>query len=480
MKKVVLATVFSLLFPLSGFSTTFLFLGKGDKCEKARDSLRGIPNVEVISEEDITAILEETKIKLIKEGRFEKWLPSDFIVICDEIEEKISYRIVDLLKGEILKAETGVEAEGVRSGVEGIMKEVIVEEKKPVEKVFIDVEVIGEARGKLKRGTEKEVERVLLLRAKRDAVEKAYGMTVALQTKKDFERVISESRAFLSYRVLEKGVSGEEQYVKISAVVSVPKDVIDKYGLKKKEISGKGVEERFEEGIVNWGEGFIEAEGRVKRSGRSDELLRRAGFVSATGNILKILSKLNFDGEKTVEDVIKENPDMLYVIKGFVRDAEIVKEGVDGDCYFVRIRVPFSGVGGITSAFAQRINYSPPRWAEKGEEDVLIVVDASEVKEMKPAIFPQMKTDKGEKIYSAEFVSQESLKKDGAGKYLNSEKEVSGKKKITLKAIGVSGNGGCIVISEKDAEKVKKDGGGAVKAGRVVIIKGGRVGGTEG
>jgi hypothetical protein len=171
---------------------------------------------------------------------------------------------------------------------------------------------------------------------------------------------------------------------------------------------------------------------------------------------------------------------MLYVIKGLVKDAEIVKEGVDGDYYFVRIRVPFTGVGGITSAFAQKISHSPPRWAEKGEEDVIIVVDASELKDMKPAIFPQIKTDKGEKVYSAEFVSQESLKNNGAGKYLNSEKEVSGKKRINLKAIGVSGNGGYVVISEKDADKIKKDGGGAVKMGRVVIIKGGRVGGTEG
>jgi len=479
MKKVALLTVFGLLFPLSGFSTTFLFLGRGDKCEKARDSLKGISDVQVVSEEDITAILEENRIKLIKEGKFDKWIPSDFIVICEELEGKISYRLVDLLKGEVLKSETGVEPEGVRSGVEGVMKELVVEEKKPEEKVYLDVEVIGEARGKLKKGSEKELERVLLLRAKRDAVEKAYGMTVTLQTKKDFERVISESRAFLSYRILEKGVSGDEQYVKISAVVSVPKEIVDKYGLKK-EVSGKGVEERFEEGIVNWGDGFIEAEGRVKRDSKSDELLRRAGFVSATGKVLKILSKLNFDGEKTVEDVVKENPDMLYVIKGLVKDAEIVKEGVDGDYYFVRIRVPFTGVGGITSAFAQKISHSPPRWAEKGEEDVIIVVDASELKDMKPAIFPQIKTDKGEKVYSAEFVSQESLKNNGAGKYLNSEKEVSGKKRINLKAIGVSGNGGYVVISEKDADKIKKDGGGAVKMGRVVIIKGGRVGGTEG
>ncbi len=479
MKKVVLLTVFGLIFPLSGFSTSFLFIGEGDKCEKAKDSLKDISGVEVVSYEDIASMLEESKIKLVKQGKFEKWLPQDFIIVCKDIEGKISYRIVDLLKGEVLKSETGVETEGLKSGVEGVMREIVVEEKKPSEKAFLDVEVIGEAKGKFKKGSEKEVERVLLLRAKRDAVEKAYGMAVTIHTKEDFERVIAESRAFLSYRVLEKGVNGDEGYVKISAVVSVPKEVIEKYGFRRK-ISGGGFEERFKEGLVNWGEGYIEAEGRVKRNGKSEELLRRAGFVSAEGNLLKILSKLNFDGERTVEDVVKENPDMVYVIKGVIKDAEIVKEGVDGDYYYVRIRVPFSGVGGITSAFAQKINYSPPRWAEKGD-DVLIVVDASEIKGIKPALFPQIKTDKGEKIYSAEFVSQEFLKSNGAGKYLNSEKDVSGKKRIDLKAIGVSGNrGGCIVISERDAEKIKKDGGGAVRAGRFVIIKGGQVGGTEG
>lgn len=480
MKKGFFAVCFLGFFPWLCFGKqSILFVGEGAKCDSAKESLEKIPSFEVISQKDISSILEEKKLQMLRDGKFEKWLPADFVLICEEIEGRVSYRMIDVLKGEVIKAESGLEHEAVKGDIETFLKGLFVEEKKPAEAGYVEVEVIGEARGKLEKGKEKEMERVLLMRAKRDAVEKAYGMNLTLESKKDFERVIAQSRAFLSYRILENTVNGDEGYVKISAVVSVPREVIERYGYKPK-YEGKGVEEKFKEGLVNWTEGYIEAEGRVKKDGKPEEFLKRGAFVSASGNALKIISKMNLDGEKSVEEWMKENPDTVFVLKGLVKDAEIIKSGFDGDYYFVRIRVPFTGISGITSAFSSSIEYSPPRWVEKGEEDVVIVVDAVDLK-VRPALFSNIKSENGERIHSASFVSPNVIKKEGTGKYLRDEREVGNKKKIKLKAISITGtNGADIVISAKDAEKIKEKGGKAINMGRVVIITGGRVGGTEG
>lgn len=205
MKKEVIFICLLGFFPLLSFGgQTFLFVGEGEKCISLKESLQKVQSITVIHQKDIEGIIEEKKLQMLKEGKYQPLLPADFVVVCDEFDGNLLYRLIDTIKGTILTAGSGADVEELKKEVENFVSRLFVEERKPPEGEYLEVEVIGEGKKKAEKGKEMESERVLLMLAKRDAVERAYGISFIFQSKKDLKRVIGESRAFVSYRVLEE------------------------------------------------------------------------------------------------------------------------------------------------------------------------------------------------------------------------------------------------------------------------------------
>ncbi|HSE41304.1 MAG TPA: hypothetical protein VLH08_11120 [Acidobacteriota bacterium] len=372
---------------------------------------------------------------------------------------------------------------------------------------------------------------VALAAAARDAVEKAYGTYIKIEELPNARTILAQSAARLQYNILAEQKRGNKYWVKIQANVAIPAEyVMNK--VEEREELGEPMQnyvQKYPQGEVNWGEGFVHAYGKgVIESGKSEDEAARAAEIDAKAHLLEIVHDIPVDDRSKAG----ENERMSFALEGFVQGAEVVARSRQGSTVNVTVRAPVRGVKGLSMTLygfytppppdvteviiptrkKTTVKKEPPKPEQKPEQFTGIVIDARAVPTT-PAIFPKIQDTKKREVYGVSKVSQEDLEKRGMASYAIVAREVKisrmfpnaiiirasyspdppkpGEKKkrrqgynpMLVKAAGTDGKlKATLIVSEADAQKIvdADDESGVLKNCKVVVVVSSEVGGLEG
>jgi hypothetical protein len=285
--------------------------------------------------------------------------------------------------------------------------------------------------------------------------------------------------------------------------------------------------QKYPQGEVNWGEGFVHAYGKgVIAAGQSEEEAARAAEIDAKAHLLEIVHDI------PVDDRMKsgENERMSFALEGFVQGAEVVARSRQGSTVNVTVRAPVRGVKGLSMTLygfytppppavtevivptRKKQTQKPPKPEPKPEQFTGIVIDARAIPTT-PAIFPRVEDTKKREVYGVSKVNEEDLEKRGMASYAIVAREVKisrmfpnaiiipanyspdppqqqtkkkrrqGYNPMLVKAAGTDGKlKATLIVSEADAQKIvdADDENGVLKECKVVVVVSSEVGGLEG
>ncbi len=372
---------------------------------------------------------------------------------------------------------------------------------------------------------------VALAAAARDAVEKAYGTYIKVEELPNARIVLAQSAAKLQYTILAEQKRGNKYWVKIQANVAIPAEYVMSKAEEREEL-GEPMEnylQKYPQGEVNWGEGFVHAYGKgVIAAGQSEDEAARAAEVDAKAHLLEIIHDI------PVDDRMKAGEDerMSFAMEGFVQGAEVVARSRQGSTVNVTVRAPVRGIKGLSMTLygfytpppppvtevivptrkKQAAKKEPPKTEPKPSQFTGIVIDARAIPTT-PAIFPRVEDTKKREVYGVSKVNQEDLEKRGMASYAVVAREVKisrmfpnativhasyspdppqvqekkkrrqGYNPMLVKAAGSDGKlKATLIVSEADAQKIvdADDETGALKECKVVVVVSSEVGGLEG
>jgi hypothetical protein len=359
---------------------------------------------------------------------------------------------------------------------------------------------------------------VALAAAARDAVEKAYGTYIKIEELPDARTIIAQTSANLQYKILAEQQRGKKYWVKIQASVAIPAQYILDQGNEREEL-GEAMEnfvQKYPQGEVNWGEGFVLAYGKgVIASGQSEEEAARAAEVDAKAHMLEIIHDLPVDDRSKAG----QDPKMSFALEGFVQGAEIVTRSRSGATVNVTMQASLRGVKGLSMTLYGMYTPPIPEVAEaiqptrkkipsttkqqpKPKEFSGIVIDARAVPNAAPAVFPQVEDTQKRQVYGVQKVNQEDLQKRGMASYAvvardvkisklypnaiiipvsyspdapqtQDKKRRQGYSPLMVKASNTKGQlNSTLTVSDEDAQKIvdADDETGALKQCRVIIV----------
>jgi hypothetical protein len=281
--------------------------------------------------------------------------------------------------------------------------------------------------------------RVSLMLAKRDAVERALGAEVQVESipSQELKKITATTSGKLSFKVLSEGKEGNVYVTEIEAVVEISPELESKYPRSAEdEVTGfKPLVQKFARGELNWEDGFLIAYGAARKKGSDEKSVaeaRRAALLDAYGAALEMIAGVNLDSQLTIQERLKKSPAIEYRIKGLVRGSEVIEESDAGNAYQVKIKVPLRGIKGITRAFTETMNLQrpdgPPKKAEGENVYTGVIVDVRGLGAM-PAVFPEIVDEDGEVIYDVKTIDPQNIALRGMAAYVIGEQEDEGGKK---------------------------------------------------
>lgn len=194
--------------------------------------------------------------------------------------------------------------------------------------------------------------------------------------------------------------------------------------------------ERYPEGRIDWDRGMIYGVGKgylhLNRGSKVHAL--KAARALALQSILKVASGVRLDDRETLE-TLGASGRVEIRLSALVRyeEHEMI-EGKDGDKPYIGVtyKAPLKGVEGLTRRLITELRKTPSAWdkfptKEPGAESGLergqpwLVVDARSLSTgaaVKPALFPQIRTEAGDAVYDLDKVREASLVKRGMARYV--------------------------------------------------------------
>ncbi|MEO1712650.1 MAG: hypothetical protein AAFU60_04875, partial [Bacteroidota bacterium] len=114
----------------------------------------------------------------------------------------------------------------------------------------------------------------------------------------------------------------------------------------------------FENGMVNWSQGFIEAEGftvinyeKYPNPKQAEALAQRGAVVVAKANLLEITQGVRIRRETVVKDLMTESDMITARVEGVVRGAQKYGEAIVADgVVTVMVRMPIYGMNSLASS----------------------------------------------------------------------------------------------------------------------------------
>ncbi|MCK5541418.1 MAG: hypothetical protein KAI40_01915 [Desulfobacterales bacterium] len=233
----------------------------------------------------------------------------------------------------------------------------------------------------------------------------------------------------------------------------------------------KGYVTKLENGAISWGTGCITAKGKASPSkedkGKSSSSIPGAAKTDATKNLISILKNIKI-ATNSVKEFVASNDDIMAQIENTISDVSVIKQHYTSDGA-LEIEVETSMYGSFLQfILPHEIIQIPEIKSIETNSDVQkqrgrytgFVLDARGLK-FEPSLYPVIKNEYGEEIYSAVFINREYAAQYGVCKYFCSmEKAVVNKRvgenPLVLKALRLGEDKNSIILNKSDAEKIEK------------------------
>jgi len=115
---------------------------------------------------------------------------------------------------------------------------------------------------------------------------------------------------------------------------------------------------KIQNGIINWTEQYIEANGslkidtiKFKNKNQAKSMTTRGAVVVAQHNLFEIIKGIKVTGETTVNDMLSQGDNIFPIIDGVVKRAETSGDAIEKNGIIeVKIRVSLYKINGLASA----------------------------------------------------------------------------------------------------------------------------------
>ena len=236
-------------------------------------------------------------------------------------------------------------------------------------------------------------------------------------------------------------------------------------------IWAKNYTQSFENGMIDWSNGFIDAVGigappaKPINSAQARALAERTALTTARRNLGEIVYSIKVDSRTLIKDFVLPNPVLRAELDNLLRNARVVETS-----YLSNGSVKTSVEIKLTGAIADLVlpknirNIKPvqqPQASNQGGKGIFtgLVVDCRGFL-VKPAMAPRILDEEGKEVYGSAFVSRDYAVKQGMAGYAKGLKAASNPRvadrALSVKGIRTAKTGLCdIVVSNADAAKIR-------------------------
>ncbi len=233
----------------------------------------------------------------------------------------------------------------------------------------------------------------------------------------------------------------------------------------------KGYVTKLENGHINWSTGYVTAKGKAsplkEDKNKASSSIPGAAKTNANVNLISILKDIKI-AKKSVKEFVASNDNILAQIENSIADVSAIKQHYRSDGQ-LEIEIATSMYGSFLQLILphdivqipqiELIKTDGETQKQRGRYSGL-VLDARELK-FEPLLYPVIKNEQGDEIYSAVFINREYAVQYGVCKYFCSmEKAVIdervGKNPLVLKGLRIGEDKNSIVLNKADAEKIEK------------------------
>ena len=233
----------------------------------------------------------------------------------------------------------------------------------------------------------------------------------------------------------------------------------------------EGCVTNLENGTINWSTGCLTAKGKATPSkeekNKSSSSIPGAANADAMRNLIAILKNIKI-AHKSVKEFVASNDDIMAQIENTITDVSVIKQHYTSDGA-LEIEVETSMYGGFLQLILpHEIAQIPEIQSIEANDEVQkqrgkytgLVLDVRGLK-FEPLLYPVIKNEYGEEIYSEVFINREYAVQHGVCKYFcDIEKAVAnkrvGKNPLVLKGLRVGEDKNAIILNKSDAEKIEK------------------------
>jgi hypothetical protein len=239
----------------------------------------------------------------------------------------------------------------------------------------------------------------------------------------------------LKYQILAEQQRKNRYWVKIQAEVLVPNEYVKSVEEERERLgdSMNNFVQKYPQGEVNWGEGWIIAHGKgeiTDTGANGEDQATRAAEVDAKAHLLEIIKDIPVDDRMKAGQEQK----MSFRLEGFVKDSEVVAKSKTGTTVNVTVQAPIRGINGLVLAVLGYYTPPPPPPPPQVEhhepsahvaknkplEDPRaftgVVIDARKV-QANASLFPKIQDPKDKEVYTVGQVNKEDLQKRGMASY---------------------------------------------------------------
>lgn len=287
---------------------------------------------------------------------------------------------------------------------------------------------------------------VALSMAARQAVEKAYGTFIRVEELPEARRIIAQAASTLRFQILAEQQRKNKYWVKIQAEVQVPSEYVKSEEPQRERLgdSMNSFVQKYPQGEINWGDGFIIAHGRGEITDvgpNGENKASRAAEVDAKAHLLEIIKDIPLDDRSKMG----QEERISFALEGFVQGSETVAKSKTGTTIHVTVQAPIRGVKGLTMAVLGFYTPPPPpppppappaakkeepekkpggvAQAEKKQPPLTdprlftgVVIDARHV-QANASLFPKVTDKNKQEVYTVGKVNKEDLQRRGMASY---------------------------------------------------------------
>lgn len=239
-----------------------------------------------------------------------------------------------------------------------------------------------------------------------------------------------------------------------------------------------------QQGGINWGkdaDSDVIAVGISLKDSRGLAMAREAAILAAQRDLVGFVQGMRISSETSMQDLRIQSDVVNRKIEGTLRGARLIeeKETAEGG-YYVKLRVPIYGVGGIAAAVVPEIKPETPKVFEKIDVESTpvdkvvqrevrhanytgIVIDTTGLG-LEPTFSPVIYDTNGRAVYGIDNLQTDTVINIGMVGYSDSVQgdvvsSRAGTNPLVIKAVAVSGGNNSAnkvnaVISVEDADKI--------------------------